>query len=425
MAAVAVLLHDGFYGCGTGAGVSNRRFLEVLASLLAPGCRLVVMPARVAEDSNEYDRPWHEAMRALVASVDGSVIALDNGSDGRYRFGSAANWRRLAASAEHQLRALGLDGQTMVVAFDTPFLELPGRLGRTDARVIFVPRGSLALHERGHDELEWERECYRRMAACGTRVGLISAFMGRHLASACGVPPASMIPIFDGITESEWSDQFPPIAMPTPAANGFMLAMGRAHPYKGFDDLLDALVLLRGSGVDVPHLIMAAVTEVDEPSDYQRHLLRRVVVEQLDVTVITRFSLGVRALIGHPALSAVIVPSRVEPFGRVPMEVFAHPRAAGVAVVAAAAGGLEEVVIDGRTGFVFPAGSGPALAQAIARALRSSPGECARLHAAGWRLVDERYDYATNVAEFLRRFTTMPRWNPTATSWSSGTSRRS
>jgi glycosyltransferase involved in cell wall biosynthesis len=405
MAAVAVLLHDGFYGCGTGAGVSNRRFLEVLAPLLAPRCRLVVMPVRVAEDSNEYDRPWHESMRALIASVDGSVIPLDNGSDGRYRFGSIANWRHLAASAEHHLRAMGPDDQTMVVIFDVPFLELPGRLGRTEARVVFVPRGSLALHQRGHPELEWERDCYRRMEAWGTRVGLISAFMGRHLASACGVPPASMIPVFDGVTHSEWSEQVPAIALPVLAANGFILAMGRAHPYKGFDDLLDALLLLQGGGELLPHLVLAAVTEDDEPSDYQQHLQQRVAAEQLDVTVITRFSWGVRALIGHPALRAVIVPSRVEPFGRIPMEVYSNLRAAGGAVVAAAADGLAEVVIDGRTGFAFQAGSGPALAQAIARALRASSGECAQLHAAGRRLISERYHYERNVAEFMRAAT--------------------
>jgi hypothetical protein len=282
VAAVAVLLHDGFYGCGTGAGVSNRRFLEVLTQLLAPACRLVVMPVRVGEDSNEYDPQWHRAMQALVAGVDGNVVPLDNGADGRYRFGAVANWRRLAASAEHHLRAVGLDGQTMVVAFDVPFLELPARLGHTEARVVFVPRGSLALHRRGHAELEWERDCYRRMAASGARVGLISAFMGRHLASACRVPTASMIPVFDGITESEWSDQVPPIALPVPAANGFMLAMGRAHAYKGFDDLLDALSRLRG--IDVPHLVLAAVTEDDEPSEYQRHLQQRVATDQLEVT---------------------------------------------------------------------------------------------------------------------------------------------
>ena len=35
--AAIVAVHDGFYGRGTGAGRSNRAFLQILASLLAPG----------------------------------------------------------------------------------------------------------------------------------------------------------------------------------------------------------------------------------------------------------------------------------------------------------------------------------------------------------------------------------------------------
>jgi glycosyltransferase involved in cell wall biosynthesis len=401
MATVVVLLHDGFYGCGTGAGVSNRRFLEVLAPHLAPQYQLVVMPVRLAEDSNEYDTRWHQAMRSLVDGVDGTVVPLDNGADGRFRFGSVANWRRLAASAERHLRIIGLDRRTLVIAFDVPFLELPGRLGRTDARVVLVPRGSSALYRRGQADLEWERECYRRMAACGTRVGLISAFMGRHLASVCGVPPTTMVRVYDGVTRSEWMDRAPAVPLPPSAIAGFMLAMGRAHPYKGFDDLLEALVLVRGIP-GLPHLVLAAVTEDDEPSAYQQHLQNRVTADQLDVTVITRFSWGARGLIGHPALRAVVVPSRVEPFGRIPMEVFSHPLNSDSAVVASSAGGLAEVVLEGRTGFTFPPASPAALARAILRGLRSSPAERARLRAAGQRLVAVRYDYEANVEKFLR-----------------------
>lgn len=402
MDTIVVLLHDGFYGCGTGAGVSNRRFLEALAPLLAPGCRLVVMPVWVAEDSNEYDERWHRSMRTLVASVGGAVVPLDNGAGGRYRFGSVANWRHVAASSAHRLCAVGLDSRTLVIAFDVPFLEVPRHLGPTDASVVFVPRGALALYQSGHDELEWERECYRRMVSCGTRIGLISAFMGNHLASACGMPRAMMIPVYDGVTGSEWADQVPAMPLPVPATSGFMLSMGRAHPYKGFDDLLDALLMLRNGGEEVPHLVMAAVTEDHEPSQYQRHLQHRIAVERMNVTVVTRFSWGVRALIGHPSLRAVIVPSRVEPFGRIPMEVYSHPGASSVAVAASAAGGLSEVVIEGQTGFTFPPGSSDLLAHAIVRAVRSPTLERAQLHHAGQRLILERHAYEANVARFLQ-----------------------
>jgi glycosyltransferase involved in cell wall biosynthesis len=147
---------------------------------------------------------------------------------------------------------------------------------------------------------------------------------------------------------------------------------------------------------------MAAVTEEDEPSDYQRHLQTRVAAERHDVTLITRFSPGVRSLIGHPALRAVVVPSRVEPFGRIPMEVYSHPRQAAVPVVAAETGGMVELVIEGRTGYTFSASRPNAIARAIVKALRACPKKRRRLRTAGRRLIAERYTYDVNVEGLLR-----------------------
>jgi hypothetical protein len=50
--------------------------------------------------------------------------------------------------------------------------------------------------------------------------------------------------------------------------------MGRAVPYKGFEDLLDALVLLNAEGTRAPHTLLAAVTEDPRPTPYQEHLAR-------------------------------------------------------------------------------------------------------------------------------------------------------
>jgi hypothetical protein len=52
--ALVVAVHDGFYGFGTGAGRSNRAFLQVLCELLDPSVRLTVLPVRLASDSAEY-----------------------------------------------------------------------------------------------------------------------------------------------------------------------------------------------------------------------------------------------------------------------------------------------------------------------------------------------------------------------------------
>ena len=60
-----------------------------------------------------------------------------------------------------------------------------------------------------------------------------------------------------------------------------------SQPYKGFDDLLDALRVLK-TGQDppwVPHTILAAVAEGPRLTPYQEHLARRVKAVALDVTI--------------------------------------------------------------------------------------------------------------------------------------------
>jgi hypothetical protein len=72
--AIVAVLHDGFYSCGTGAGRSNRAFLETLTSMLAPGVQLLVLPIHLAPDSPEYSTRWHAAMETLIRQARGQLI---------------------------------------------------------------------------------------------------------------------------------------------------------------------------------------------------------------------------------------------------------------------------------------------------------------------------------------------------------------
>jgi len=63
----------------------------------------------------------------------------------------------------------------------------------------------------------------------------------------------------------------------------------------------------------------------------------------------------------------------------------------GVPVVAAAVGGLRETVIDGRTGWTYPAGDPVALASALAAVL-DDPAEASRRALRGRSMVIERYE---------------------------------
>lgn len=413
---VIAAVHDGFYGCGTGAGQSNRAFLRVVTGLLGFPARLVVLPVRLVPGSSEYDPAWHRDSVTIVAGARGDVVPVDNGTAGQTRFGGLDCFRTASASAAASIsRLLPHASRVLIVAFDVPFFGLAPLLPpQARPALVNVARATAALQARGDRErIAWERAGLLATAAAGGYVAATSRHIRDHLSAVYRIPKPAITDLTNGLTRAE-QDLCPALApdahlLSAAAEHGFMLSFGRAEPYKGFDDLLDALHILSASGLRVPHTILAAVTDGLPLTDYQRHLARRIKAGHLDVTLHTTFSPGIRDLLGHPALAAVIVPSRAEPFGRIPLEAWA---AGASPVIATTAGGLAETVTEPLTGFTASPADPPSLAAAVARALTADPEAHARMLTEGRRLTATRHDYDTNVRAFLTRLAPWAISNP-------------
>jgi 3-deoxy-D-manno-octulosonic-acid transferase len=98
------------------------------------------------------------------------------------------------------------------------------------------------------------------------------------------------------------------------------------------------------------------------------------------------------------ASSLLVVPSLREAFGLAALEA----QQAGVPVVAAAVGGLPELVTDGRTGRLFPSGDASRLAGILAEYLEA-PASFARMAAAA-RMSAARFDVPSMVADVLKAY---------------------
>jgi len=133
-----------------------------------------------------------------------------------------------------------------------------------------------------------------------------------------------------------------------------LLALGRLHPNKAFDVLIDALAL-----VPEAHLWLAGEGPLRRL--LEDHARTRGVAERV------RF-LGWRDDVGAllAAADMLVCPSRHEPLGNVVLEAWAR----GVPVVAAASQGPSELIVEAVNGLLAPVDDARSLARQIAALVR-------------------------------------------------------
>ncbi|MFG2370444.1 glycosyltransferase family 4 protein [Streptomyces sp. NPDC048504] len=289
-----------------------------------------------------------------------------------------------------------------LIGLDIPFLGLGLHLG-IDAPfgLLLVPRSTSELASpEDRRRIRWEHKGLAAAVSDGARVAAISHHMRGHLEQVYDVPRHAVVDLPNGLLLSDHEDA-PSAPLPPRARAGFMLAMGRAVESKGFEDLLEALRLLKRRGTRLPHLLLAPTTHSEDLTDHQRRLRAMVRDYEIDATFLSRFSPDYRSWLRSPALRTVVVPSRAEPFGRIPLEAFASGAAP---VVATRAGGLTETVIDGMTGFTAEVRDPVDLARAVRRALHISDREREQLRARSGALLAARHDYETTIRSYLRQY---------------------
>jgi glycosyltransferase involved in cell wall biosynthesis len=236
------------------------------------------------------------------------------------------------------------------------------------------PSLRIVLHERGLSYRAHTRFLFRRVSRWVDRF-VATTETGRRQLVAWGAPPEKIVVIPNGT-------RFRPVARDRRGTRvvGLVANFVRVKRHELFLDVIARL------GDDVRGVIVGGVMPILDGAAYEREVHARVAALGLGDRI--RFT-GPRDDV--PALMAgmdvLLCTSSHESFGRVLIEAMA----VGTPVVATPAGGIPDVIDDGRTGLLAHDADG--LASAVQRLL-DDPSLAARLAAAAQEEVRQRFDAA-------------------------------
>ena len=180
-----------------------------------------------------------------------------------------------------------------------------------------------------------------------------------------------------------------------------LVSVGRLEHNKGFHVLADALATM----TDFPWRWVLVGDGSSGPS-IERRLRRSGIIDR----VILTGSQGDAALHAwYEASSLFVHPTLYEGSSIVTLEAMAHRRA----VVASAAGGLPDKVLEGQTGWLVPPGDPTALAAALRKAL-AEPGRLRHMGLAGRELVEKEFCWDAVTGRLLAVFSELVTGKTTA-----------
>jgi glycosyltransferase involved in cell wall biosynthesis len=168
--------------------------------------------------------------------------------------------------------------------------------------------------------------------------------------------------------------------------------IGKIYPGKGQKEAVLALDLLKRRRPDVRLLVVGEVKDRRYAAEV-RETVRRLGLEKN--VIFSGFQEDLSGILA--LLKVLILASTVDSLGRVGLEAMT----AGTPVVAVAAGGLPEVVIDGRTGVLVKSADPARIAEGAARVL-DDPELARAVAEGGRRFVEENYPLEGQVRKIER-----------------------
>ena len=208
-----------------------------------------------------------------------------------------------------------------------------------------------------------------------------------HLSAVCNVPGSRLRVLFNGT-------ELPPIDGPEtesagPAPPEFVM-LCTLEPHKGVPVFLEAAASFLAKRPSGARFLVYG----DESPSYRQFLEQMIRRRNLQGDVVVRPKQEVDSIYRH--CCAAVVASEIEPFSMVVIEAMSYAKP----VIATRCGGPDEILEDGRTGFLIPVGDSEALADRMLT-LAGSPALRRQMGLAGRRRAESVYDIQTMARKYL------------------------
>lgn len=201
-----------------------------------------------------------------------------------------------------------------------------------------------------------------------------------------GIPESKVEVIFNGVAQPPPKEASESGSENRPLVIG---AMGRLHKQKGFDIFIKAVPKIISRYPAARFLIAG---EGPEKKRLQR-LIKRLKLKSVELV-------GLEKSAGFiPQLDIFVLSSRWEGMPNVVMEAMAQ----GVPVAAAGAGGVTDLIEDGREGILFPPGNPDACADAVAR-LAADPDLRKKLSNEAGKKIKEKFSMESMIGAYSKLY---------------------
>ncbi len=241
------------------------------------------------------------------------------------------------------------------------------------------------VHERGiNDYYSWlERQLSKRAAMVIPMSRAIMDIMVEH-----GVPPDNIRVLYDGLDPARVKPARTPESLRTEYGvrpdHAVIGIVGNVREWKGQETVVRALIEVLKAQPNTVCFFVGAASAAD--ADYQAKLNK--IIADAGIGDHVRFTGYQSDPASFVNMMSVVVHASIqpEPFGRVVLEAMAQRKP----IIGSRAGGVVEMVVEGKTGYTFPPGDSAELAKRLIELLQD-PAKAVAMGEAGYARLLESF----------------------------------